>query len=401
MKSILINNMRVLLITDNHTPTGGAERYFFDLKTRLKNQPELEVYSLGFGPEETEGEDFLVLKSIQSNAAKLLWRTIFQPWIYVKLRQQIKKIRPDVIHLHNVKQYTPSVLLAIKDYPVVQTVHDFSCICPTAQNIHKNNQACPTGLRIACFWQHQVKYHPLVYLALLPSFYLLRNQLRKRVKQFIAPSLLLTDYLRNNHFEPAICIPPFIPEKKPYSFTQLHPHHFLFAGHLGAHKGVMILLEEFALACQKNSHLVLHIAGTGPEQATMQQRVVELGLENQVIFLGWQAQLDDWYEKCIGVIFPSVGMESFGLVMTESMSHARPIIAANRGTSLTLIDDDRTGLLFDLQKRGDLAEKILALAGNVALAKELGEKGYEKLYGLIDNEKLIREIVDVYRAVGS
>src|SRR5687768_4733870 len=127
--------MRILLITDNHTPSGGAEHYFFDLKNRLKNLSGFEIFSLGFGPKEEKGADFLVLKSLNSNMSKFIWRILFHPFIYLKLRNYIRKIKPDVIHLHNTKQYTISLLKAIKPYPVVQTIHDYSYICPTAQNI--------------------------------------------------------------------------------------------------------------------------------------------------------------------------------------------------------------------------------------------------------------------------
>src|SRR5688572_21844399 len=135
--------MRILLITDNHTAMGGAESYFFDLKQKLKELPHMEVYSIGFDSRSSEGEDFYILKKLKSKIAKFFWQFIFHPGVYFKLRKQIKKINPDVIHLHNAKQYTISLLLAIKSYPVVQTIHDYTVICPTGLNIHRNQQPCP------------------------------------------------------------------------------------------------------------------------------------------------------------------------------------------------------------------------------------------------------------------
>ncbi|GEM_PF-1541252 len=391
------DNMRILLLTDNHTPTGGAENYFFDLKNRLKKTPGIEVFSIGFGPIEMHGDDYYVIKGLRSKFFKLIWQILFNPVIYLRLRSQIRKFQPDVIHLHNIKQYTASVMRAVKPYQVIQTVHDYSIICPSAQNIHKDNQPCPTGMRKRCFWQHQVKYNPVIYLALVCSFYQMRRHLRKTVKMFIAPSPLLVEYLKKNSFNNTVFIPPFKKEQSSYSFDNMQPGHFLFAGSLGQHKGVHILIEEFALACKRNNHLYLTIAGTGPEELHMRQRIQTFGIEKHVRFTGWHHHLDKLYDENMAVIFPSTGFETFGLVITEAMGRARPVIGVNRGTSDWIIDDQRTGLLFDPLKKGDLAEKMLTLARNPELAKQLGTNGYEKLKNFIDNDMALEQIISLYR----
>lgn len=389
--------MKVLLITDNHTACGGAENYFFDLKERLKKIPDVEVYSLGFAAEANMGEDFVTFKSIRSNFFKFLWYTLINPFMYFKLRKQLKRICPDVIHIHNIKQYSISLLWALKPYPVMQTVHDFSCICPTAQNIHKNNEPCPTGLQIKCFWQHQIKYNFLTYLALIPAFYLNKNRLRKTVKKFIAPSPYLVDYLKRNHFDDVTFIPPFKPERDSFSFHNVNSNHFLYSGNLGTHKGVHLLIEEFALACHENPALILYIAGLGPEELQMRHRAKILHIEKNLVFLGWQDNLDHIYQSVTAALFPSIGMEAFGLVMTEAMSHARPVIAINRGTAAWLIENNHTGLLFNPSKKGDLAEKILFLARNQPFTQQLGINGFAKLQALINNEHALKKIIELYK----
>lgn len=388
--------MKILLITDNHTPSGGAENYFFDLKARLKTQSGFDVYSLGFGPHQSAGTDFLVLKSPPWRMTKILWRIVFHPLIYLKLRRYLRKINPDLIHVHNIKQHTLSLLHAIKPYPVVQTVHDFSYLCPTAQNIHKNRLPCVSGLRKTCFWQHQVKHNKLIYLCLSYAFLKTRHRCQTIIKKYIAPSPLLRDYLKQNHFNDVTYIPPFKIEKNHFSFTNMNPHQFLFAGNLGSHKGIDLLLDEFVIACQKNPDLLLCIAGKGSEEKKMRQRVKEQGLESKVNFLGWQCNMNVHYDKSIAVIFPSIGLEAFGLVITEGMSYARPVIGVNRGTCSWLIDDKQTGLLFDPDVKGDLAVKILSIAGNRELAMELGKNGFEKLQCMMSNEEIMQQIIAVY-----
>lgn len=389
--------MKVLLINDNHQPCGGAENYFFELKKRLQTIPELEVFSLGFGDTEKSGDDYLVLKALKSKFAKLFWQLILHPRMYFTLRKQLKNIQPDIIHLHNVNQYTVSVLAAIKPYKVVQTIHDYGVICPTAHNIHKNLQPCPTGMRLACFWQHQVKYNPLAYLALTLAFFNKRRWIKKSVNTYFAPSPLLVEYLKRNYFTDATYIAPFKNKKNTISFDAIKPNHFLFAGNLGAHKGIYLLLEEFAQASQKNKQLTLTIAGMGAEKNALLKRIKELQLETRIQCLGWQENLEQEYLQCAAVIFPSLWMEAFGLVITEAMSYARPVIGSNRGSPPWIIDDKQTGLIFDPLKKGDCAEKILMLADNMELIMQYGKNGEQKLQTFIDNEKVLQQIVGVYK----
>ena len=391
--------MRILLITDNHTPTGGAEKYFFDLKSRLEKRNGLEVYSCGFAEQESTGSDHYVMKHASHKVKKLLWRLFFNPIIYLKLSAYLNKVKPDIIHLHNVKQYPLAVLRAIKRYPVVQTIHDHGVVCPTGQNIHKDLTPCATGLRLKCFWQHQVKFNPIVYLVMTLTFFRLNSALKKSVDLFISPSPLLINYLDINQFRPAKHIPLFKNEQINPVTTLHQQNHFFFAGNLGSHKGVNLLIDEFAIACKINSQLHLTIAGTGPEEDKMKKNVKGYGIENNVTFLGWQKNLAQYYQDSNALLFTSTGLEGFPLVIMESMMHARPVIGINRGIAAWIIDHNKTGLHFDPNKNGDLAEKILTLANQVDLARQLGKNGREKLDAMIDNEKVLEQIISTYREI--
>lgn len=400
--------MRVLLITDNAVNKGGAEAYFFTLKKYLEEIPDLEVFSLMFGPKKVSTDDIneikldrkknntIILPAVTSNFFKLLWRTIFHPFMYFRLRKIFKTIRPDVIHLHNIKQYTVSLLSALHAYPVVQTVHDFSYICPTAQNIHKNNEPCPTGLNLNCLWQHRSKFNFFIYLALLPSFYVTRFLAKRFIYEFISPSPLLQSYLQKN-FKNVNYVFPFKIEMQNISFEDINPKQFLFAGNLGTHKGVLFLIEEFALALQTQPTLILKIVGEGPLAPKLKQKVKELKLEENIFFLKWQTDLQHLYQQSIAVIFPSTGLESFGLILIEAMAYARPVIAGNRGTVKWLVDDKQTGLLFEPLQKGELAKLILLISNNIPLAQELGKNASEKLKMFPSNQATIHTLVRIYQ----
>jgi glycosyltransferase involved in cell wall biosynthesis len=391
--------MKILLITDNHNPDGGgAEKYFFTLKSELQKQPDLEIISLGFGPEAKTGEDYIVLHETPKTHMRLFWRLFFNREKYAELRGAIATSNPDVIHLHNVKKYTVSLLEAVKGYKVIQTVHDYGAICPTGWNLHNDLTPCATGLRWRCLWQHKRDMNSVIYAGLLFAFYRMKTSLKKVAAQFIAPSPLLADYLKKNNFNEAIYLPPFRQQSASISFQKMQPNHFLYVGQLGKHKGVDMLIDEFALACQKNKNLRLKIAGKGPEEEPLRQKIKTLELEENICFIGW-TNPDALYEECTAVIFPSIGLEAFGLVLTEAMNYGRAIIGSNRGPTAWLIEDGKTGLLYDPLKSGELAEKILQLADDKGSAEKYGRKGFEKLQTFMNNQQIIEKMIEIYHQV--
>lgn len=394
--------MKILLITDNHSIGGGAEKYFFALKDQLKQHPSIDVVSLGFGSKAAVGDDFIVLKASVSKISRQWWNMFFHPLKYLQLRRFIKKINPDVIHLHNIRKYTIALLHAVRGYPVVQTVHDYYPICPTMTNIHKNLRPCLTGLRLKCIFQHAASYPFYIYPAILFSFVRMRKLIKKRIHYFIAPSSLLAYYLNINHFTPVMTVSPFTQRKMPLSTQASKPGYFLYVGRIEKNKGTHLLIDEFASACKQRPDLILKLAGDGPLAKTLQEKIKTLHLEKNIYFLGAIQEphtLNNLYEECMAVIFPSIGLESFGLVLTEAMGHARPVIGSSRGPTISLIEHGKSGLIFDPLENNALAKCVLTLANDPALSEKLGKNAFEKMQTFPNNKEIIDTITGIYKQV--
>jgi glycosyltransferase involved in cell wall biosynthesis len=390
--------LKILLITDTQNQTGGAELQFLQLKKALQQRPAVVVSSLVFGSAASERADTTVLKETSSKFLRQWWRMFLHPLKYWEIKRAIETFKPDVIHLHNVKKYTISLLKAVRQYPMIQTVHDYSPICPTGWNLHTDGQPCATGFQPACFWQHNRGYNRLVYLGLVFSFLRMRKLLKQAMRKFIVPSPMLEHYLRLNQFGATVYLPPFIKQQTPPTYSDMRADHFLYVGQLEIQKGVDILIEEFALACKQNKKLVLKIAGSGSQENFLKEKVKQLKVEKNIIFLGW-AHPDELYEECMALIFTSVGLESFGMVITEAMAKGRAVIGSNRGPTTWLIDDEKTGLLFDPLIKGDLSAKIIKLSSHAELAEQFGKRGYEKSKMFLDEASIVEDIISLYASV--
>ncbi len=124
-------------------------------------------------------------------------------------------------------------------------------------------------------------------------------------------------------------------------------------GRFDAWKGFDTLIDAIA----KIGNATLVLAGQGGQEAALREQVARLGLESRVSFPGWindRAQLFAVADVCV---VPSTH-EPLGNVILEAWSAGCPVIAAGSQGPKWLIENGRTGLLFD---PGDVESLVAAL----------------------------------------
>jgi glycosyltransferase involved in cell wall biosynthesis len=118
-----------------------------------------------------------------------------------------------------------------------------------------------------------------------------------------------------------------------------------------------------------NAHLLL--IGVGENMQRIRTLGTMHGVSDRVHFLGVRSDV----RQLLGIvdIYIHPGRdEGFGLAVVEAMLAARPVIAANSGGIAEIIEDEKTGLLFDPRDPADLTRKIIALAQDFQRACGLG-----------------------------
>jgi glycosyltransferase involved in cell wall biosynthesis len=93
---------------------------------------------------------------------------------------------------------------------------------------------------------------------------------------------------------------------------------------------------------------------------------------------------------------PSI-WEGFGIVLLEAMAAARPIVASAVATIPEVVLDAETGLLVPPGDPLVLAEALARLAANPELARELGERGRQRLQQLFSIDKMVGDTELLYR----
>jgi glycosyltransferase involved in cell wall biosynthesis len=140
----------------------------------------------------------------------------------------------------------------------------------------------------------------------------------------------------------------------------------LYAGRLTKEKGVDLLAESFLRARRHDPRLHLLLAGGGPEEPDLRER-----LGDHATFLGWLGgeDLARAYASAEMFLFCS-STDTYGQVIVEAQASGLPVVAVGVGGPAALIDDRETGLLCPADPER-LGGALLLLASSPPLRRRL------------------------------
>lgn len=120
----------------------------------------------------------------------------------------------------------------------------------------------------------------------------------------------------------------------------------------------------------------LLIAGAGPGLGELKSRAAASGAAGLIEFTGFvpEEDLPKVWQRAQVFAMPSRN-EGFGLVYAEAMRHGLPVIASVHDAGREVSIDGVTGYNVDLDREGELEERLIALLRSPNLAKRLGEAG--------------------------
>lgn len=156
----------------------------------------------------------------------------------------------------------------------------------------------------------------------------------------------------------------------------------LSVGRLVTRKGFDTLLHAWPQVQREVPNAVLVIAGDGPQALDLIHLSQELKIDRQVRWLGpvSQATLAALYDACTVFALPARNasggdVEGFGMVFLEANSYGKPVLAGNTGGQPEAVLHQQTGLVVDSTEPLAVADGLVELLTNPALAARLGQNG--------------------------
>jgi glycosyltransferase involved in cell wall biosynthesis len=149
-------------------------------------------------------------------------------------------------------------------------------------------------------------------------------------------------------------------------------------------KGQHVFIKAIAKVRYEIPNICGIIVGSPPDGAEnyldeLKNLVKTLSLHQHIIFTGYQSNLYKLYSEVDVVAHTSIRPEPFGRTIIEAMSAGKPVIATAMGGPLEIIEDGLDGLLIEPDNAAILAEKIVILLKDKTKKINIGINAQKKI----------------------
>lgn len=172
----------------------------------------------------------------------------------------------------------------------------------------------------------------------------------------------------------------------------------LFVGRLVYYKGLAILIDAM-----RECEGTLLVAGDGPLESDLRQRVAERGLQDRVRFLGRVSDddLPACYRAADMFVLPSTEFtETFGVVQVEAMAAGLPVISTRLSTGVPWVNQhEESGLTVPPGDVDALASAIRRLSADAGERERLSRGAVARARALFGKARMVALFKDVVTQV--
>ncbi|WP_151670262.1 glycosyltransferase [Nitrincola schmidtii] len=237
----------------------------------------------------------------------------------------------------------------------------------------------------------------------LGGYYSLKNY--KSMDWLVGATNDICNHITQNgwHSDKLSCIPNFVnlpsPEEQKASDNLknelgLNDKTVLFTpARLHSVKGLDTAIKALKLLPDQFCYLIV---GNGPEEDTLKKLANHLGVQDRVIFAGWQNDITPFCYISDIFLVPS-RHEPFGSVLLEAWSHKKPLVTSDSQGALAITEDNKTSLMFNKDNHYSLAEKVSILQSNASLKSLIVENGYNELISKYVASSVLNTYTSLYK----
>ena len=267
----------------------------------------------------------------------------YNPFFLYKIAQIIKKINPDIIHVHNTKElevmYNARIFLN-KNVPIVGTKHTLT----------------------------PKKKYALADLAVG----------------------ILEDTHSIIESKNSIIIKNSMAYKEPKLLKKEEKFHIVSAARLTPAKGMDIIIKAVSLL---DFDFKLSLFGRGEQEEELKELIKELKLEDKVEIVGFVDNLNDYLYSSDVQIIASI-FEPYGLTAIDGIYYSKILLSTKTGICEQILDED---LLFDTSHEA-LAKKLKDVYANYNKYEQLFAKikATKEDYSI---EKMSKKYLEAYKSL--
>ena len=323
---------------------GGVETYLLSLMPMLKERGIEQLLAFGSGDPNAHHPSVQI-----PGIARIGFKN--DRTTYEAVKQSISELRPDLIHVHNVKN-VGALKACVEFKSVLMTTHDFRLICPASTFYYRRtNEMCTRTCGPGCLTMTLRKHCLSPRPAPAAYFYRRSNWFIKQGKSvdLIAPSQRAKErFLQAGFDSNKITVLPYFCPVKPLENPRPLPSEKIvtYMGRIAPSKGYRYFIEALGLLPQDVKGIMV---GNFSEET--EKRVTDLadkyGCRSRLELRGWATrdEVVNIQDRTSVFVFPSLWPETLGIVGIEAFARGVPVVASNIGGVTEWLIDGQNGFL--------------------------------------------------------
>ncbi len=156
-----------------------------------------------------------------------------------------------------------------------------------------------------------------------------------------------------------------------------------FFGSFFEWEGIDCLLKAMPIVLETVPNALLLIAGGGRQERFLRQLSNDLRLDDSVVFAGRvpHSDISAYYNAADVMAYPRLPDRLTNMVTPlkplEAMAQGVPVVVSDVGGHKELVDDDRTGFLFEAGNHEDLAKRLVDVLSDRSCTEQVAARALE------------------------
>lgn len=272
---------------------GGAEKSFVELSNELSHKIDIEVLLFEENKVEERLNPNIKVHKLSSNSNR------HNPFLYLELLKQIKKVNPDIIHTHSAK--------------ASEIIYHLNKFIPLKQVATKRNP------------RKGSVFNKINHVTAISQD--VARSISKENVEIIYNGLLQEQTIHEQISNPGFTL--------------------LAVGRLDKIKGFDILIKEVS---KLNFSFCLNIVGEGDERQNLEKLIIDLDLSGKVNLLGYREDIPSLIASADLVVITSHS-EGFGRVIVETLFYGKLIISTKVGLAIEILPEELLIDGFEITKK--------------------------------------------------
>lgn len=293
--------------------------------------------------------------------------------LYRKVKQLLKKINPDFIHLHGTEHDLSAVTLRLKT-PKLVTIQGF-----INEAVKRNNNP---------YMQRKLKIENKIF-SNCKYFGIRVQQMEEIVKKYNKKATFFYHY--------------YVIERPCYLKQVECDTDVIFAARICKDKGIEDLINALKIVKEKHSNLRVKIIGSVDKEYKefILKHINENGLEENTNFIGFVEKIENVHKevsKALINVIPTYYDIIPGTII-ESIFIGVPVIAYDVGSIYELNINRKSVILVEKGNVEQLAKEILQLLGDTATQDLLTKNALQTLEERFVDKEIIKNLLKIYKEI--